>query len=323
MLGALTAHVSSWAATWARRRQGQDTRAVTLTRRRIYILPTRFGVVFGFLVFAMLLGSLNYGANLGFSLTFLLTGLGLVVMHHCHNNLLATQIRFAGAAPVFAGQPAHFRIALINTANATRHEFELAHDKQVAGPVDIEPGHTQTLELTITAHRRGWLTLPRFAVATRHPANLFRAWTWVHMDCACLVYPTPAPPGRPVPISIGNHGSRGMPSEDDSDFIGLRPAAPGDPPGRIAWKAYARSGQLMLKQFSGAAEVPSLLDWDSLPELGTEARLSQLARWCLDAAADRRSFGLRLPAATVALGSGEKHLHECLKTLALYTPSAA
>jgi uncharacterized protein (DUF58 family) len=76
----------------------------------------------------------------------------------------------------------------------------------------------------------------------------------------------------------------------------------------------------MLKQFSGAAEVSSLLDWDSLPELGTEARLSQLTRWCLDAAADRRSFGLRLPSTTVPLGSGEKHLHECLKTLALYAP---
>jgi uncharacterized protein (DUF58 family) len=322
MRGALTAHVSSWAAAWAQRRQGQDTHAVTLARRRVYILPTRFGLVFGLLVFAMLLGSLNYGASLGFALTFLLAGLGLVIMHHCHNNLLATQVRFAGAAPVFAGQPAHFRIALVNTANAPRYELEIAHHRQVAGPVDIEAGHSQTLELAVAADTRGWLTLRRFAVATRHPGSLFRAWTWVHMDCACLIYPAPAPPGRPVPTSAGSHGSRGMPDQDDSDFIGLRPAAPGDPPGRIAWKAYARTGQLMLKQFSGAAEVPSMLEWDALPELDTEARLSQLARWCLDAAGDRRSFGLRLPAATIALGSGEKHLHECLKALALYGRTA-
>jgi uncharacterized protein (DUF58 family) len=320
MLGALTAHVSSWAAGWAQRRQGQDARAVTLSRRRVYILPTRFGLVFGVLVFAMLLGSLNYGASLGFALTFLLVGLGLVIMHHCHNNLLATQVRFAGAAPVFAGQPAHFRIALVNTANAPRYELAIAQDRQVAGPVDIAAGHSQTLEIAVATGQRGWLALRRFAVATRHPGSLFRAWTWVHMDCACLVYPAPAAPGRPVPVSAGSHGSRGMPSQDDSDFIGLRPAAPGDPPGRIAWKAYARSGQLMLKQFSGAAEVPSMLEWHSLPELDTEARLSQLARWCLDAAADRRSFGLRLPTTTIALGSGEKHLHECLKALALYGP---
>jgi uncharacterized protein (DUF58 family) len=113
-----------------------------------------------------------------------------------------------------------------------------------------------------------------------------------------------------------------MPAQDDSDFVGLRRATPADPPGRVAWKAYARSGQLMVKQFSGAAEVPSMLDWDSLPELGPEARLAQLTRWCLDAAAEMRSFGLRLPTTTVALGSGEKHLHECLQALALFEAPA-
>ena len=77
-----------WGAAWARRRQGADAQAVLLRRRRIYILPTRFGVLFAAMVFAMLLGSLNYGASLGFTLTFLLTGLGLVMMHHSHNNLL-------------------------------------------------------------------------------------------------------------------------------------------------------------------------------------------------------------------------------------------
>jgi hypothetical protein len=61
-----------------------------------------------------------------------------------------------------------------------------------------------------------------------------------------------------------------------------------------------------------------MLDWDSLPELGVEDRLSQLARWCLDAAADRRSFGLKLPTATVPIGGGDKHLHACLEALALF-----
>ena len=322
MLGALTEHVGAFAASWAQRRQGRDARAVTLQRRRIYVLPSSFGVVFGFLVFAMLLGSLNYGVSLAFALTFLLAGLGLVVMHHCHNNLLGTEVRFAGALPVFAGQPAVFRIALGNTASVARYELEIAHAGQAAGPVDIEPGHSRTLEIAIPTRARGWQRLARFSAATRYPGSLFRAWTWLHMDARCLVYPAPAPPGRPIPMSFGDHGTRGMPAQDDSDFVGLRPAAPGDPPARMAWKAYARSGQLMLKQFSGAAEVPSMLDWDALPELSAEAKLSQLTRWCLDAAAETRSFGVRLPTATVPLGSGEKHLHECLQALALFKAPA-
>jgi uncharacterized protein (DUF58 family) len=318
MQNALSQRVSGWAANWAQRRQGRDAHAVTLQRRRIYILPTRFGVVFGMLVLAMLLGSLNYDASLGFALTFLLAGLGLVMMHHCHNNLLATQVRFAGALPVFAGQPALYRIALVNSARVMRYDLELTHASQTAGPADLAPGHSKTLEIAVPTHARGWLRLSRFALATRYPGSLFRAWTWIHMDALCLVYPCPAPPGRPIPPSPGHHGTRGMPAQDDSDFVGLRRATRADPPGRVAWKAYARSGQLMVKQFSGAAEVSSMLDWYALPELGTEARLAQLTRWCLDAAADMRSFGLRLPTTTVALGNGEKHLHECLKALALF-----
>jgi uncharacterized protein (DUF58 family) len=317
MLAALTQNISSRAAAWALRRQGRDSRLVTLQRRRLYILPTRFGFAFGFAVFAMLLGSLQYGASLAFALTFLLASLGLVIMHHCHNNLLGTQVRFAGALPIFTGQPAMFRIVLDNTATAIRYDLEIEHDKHIVGPIDIAPGHAATLEVPVPTVARGWLALPRFAIATRYPGSLFRAWTWVHMSGRCLVYPAPAPPGRPIPMSIDTHGNRGMPAEDDSDFVGLRPATDADPPGRMAWKAYARSGQLMLKQFSGAAEVPSMLDWDSLPDLGVEERLAQLARWCLDAAADRRSFGLKLPTTTIPVGGGDKHLHACLEALAL------
>lgn len=320
MLAALTRHATDRATAWARRRQGLDARAVTLQRRRIYILPTRFGAVFAALVVAMLLGSLNYGASLGFALTFLLTGLGLVIMHHCHNNLLATHVRFAGALPVFAGQPAIFRITLANTANAPRYELELAHEGRVAGPVDVGAGHSSTLELALAAEMRGWLELPRFSVATRYPGSLFRAWTWMHMQARCLVYPAPAPPGRAVPPSAGSHALRGMPALEDSDFVGLAKATPADPPGRLAWKAYARTGELMVKQFSGGAEISNVLDFDALPDLDTEARLSQLARWCLDAAAQGRAFGLRLPTTAVGVGNGERHLHDCLQALALYAP---
>src|SRR5262247_103124 len=100
----------------------------------------RFGVVFAAMVFAMLLGSLNYGASLGFALTFMLAGLGLVLMHHCHNNLLGTTIKFLGAAPVFAGERAEFKIAVGNDAAAARFEIELQYKNHTAGPVDVASG---------------------------------------------------------------------------------------------------------------------------------------------------------------------------------------
>ena len=50
---------------------------ITLDRRRIYALPTRYGILFAVMLFVMLLGSINYNNSLGFLLTFLLASMGL------------------------------------------------------------------------------------------------------------------------------------------------------------------------------------------------------------------------------------------------------
>jgi uncharacterized protein (DUF58 family) len=305
-----------WAAGWARRRQGADAHSILLKRRRIYILPTRFGAVFAVMVFTMLLGSLNYGASLGFVLTFLLTGLGLVVMHHCHNNLLGAEVKFVGAAPVFAGERAEFKIAVSNAATAPRLEVELVVGSHRAGPVDVAAGGSETLRLGVATERRGFVSLERFRVETCYPARLFRAWTWVHMNARCLVYPRPATPGRPLPLTAGGE-SAGHARSGDDDFAGLRSAAPGDPLQRIAWKAYARNDLLLIKEFAGGTQEPCLLEWDMLPELAGEQRLEQLTRWCLDADQAGRSIGLTLPGVRVPLGTGPKHLAACLEALAL------
>ena len=306
-----------WAAGWARRRQGADAHAVELKRRRIYVLPTRFGVVFGAMVFAMLLGSLNYGASLGFTLTFLLASLGVVAMHHCHNNLLGAEIKFLGATPVFAGERAEFKIAVSNASATPRLEIELRRGDHTAGPTDVGAGATETLRLGLPTERRGSAALERFRVETRYPARVFRAWTWVHMDARCLVYPRPAAPGRPLPLAAAD-GARGLSRVGDDDFAGLRSASPSDPPQRIAWKAYARTDLLLLKEFSGGTQEPCMLDWDMLPDLDTEGRLSQLTRWCLDADAAGRSLGLKIPGIAIPLGAGPKHLAACLEALALF-----
>jgi hypothetical protein len=53
-----------------------------LDRRHIYILPTRAGWFFGFVLLLMLAGSINYTLSLGFVLVFLLTGMAIVCMLH-------------------------------------------------------------------------------------------------------------------------------------------------------------------------------------------------------------------------------------------------
>ena len=63
---------------WAARRHGADSLPLTVNRRRIYILPTRFGLALAALLAAMLIAALNYNSNLALAFAFFMVSLALV-----------------------------------------------------------------------------------------------------------------------------------------------------------------------------------------------------------------------------------------------------
>jgi hypothetical protein len=121
MFGSLKKSLQSRLRRWVRKRHGRDPDPMTLTSRRIYILPTGLGVAYAAMIFAMFLGAMNYSNNLALGLAFMLGALGLTAMHYAHRNLANLRIAAAGTDPVFAGEPAHFNIALENQAPLARH----------------------------------------------------------------------------------------------------------------------------------------------------------------------------------------------------------
>jgi len=300
---------------WIRRRQGADRGPVTLRRGRIYILPTGLGVAFGLMLLAMLLGSLNYANNLGLALTFLLTSLSLVTMQACHRNLESLVASEAGAEPPFAGQDAVFHLALANPGGAARCDLEAATAKAEDQPVSVPASGEVTLHLRVPTRRRGWVQLDRVEIATRYPYGLFRAWAVLHPGLRCLVYPRPASDAPPPPPAPGSDGG-GTARRGDDDFAGLKDYHPGDPPRHIAWKAYARSGELLVKEFSGAAEPVPIFDLALTPGADLEARLSVMARWIVDAHAAGQTFGLRLPGLEIGPQPGEQQRRRCLAAIA-------
>jgi len=219
---------------------------------------------------------------------------------------------------VFVGDVARFRIALENHAPLARHELAIGNDHGRAAPVRIDPGARTLLSVKLPATQRGYLTLDRFEIFTHHPFGLFRAWSYVHMDVRCIVYPRPAPRGlTPPPVETDTGGAQDS-SRGDEDFAGLRSFHPGDSRNRIAWKAFAREQGLHVKLYAGTAVTSHRFDWDSLQGLGVEARLSQLCRWIEDAHAQGHAFGLKLPDLEVPANVGAAHRQRCLTALALY-----
>ncbi|BAV35082.1 hypothetical protein SCL_2805 [Sulfuricaulis limicola] len=292
---------------------------VVLGRRQLFMLPTRFGLLFAALLVVQLLAAINYGNGLAYALTFLLGSLAVVSMLYTHRNLFRLRLSAAACAPVFAGETAIFRIHLANDSDTPRFGVVVMHDKKEIARVDIAPRGSADVNLSVPAVKRGPLTMPAVTLITRFPLGLLYSWSRrVLLEQTCLVYPRPA---LPTPLrtlaEVSLEPVVGIRAGGD-DYIGAREFQPGDSPRHVDWKAVARGEPWHVKQFGGGYQATVWFDWDTLEGLDTETRLSILTRWVLDAEHEGTLYGLRLPERSLNPSNGEAHQHECLKRLALF-----
>lgn len=306
-------------ADWLAARHAPVRGRAALHRRRVYILPTRFGYLLGLTLALMFLGAVNYGNSMAFLLTFLLVGLVANVLWATHRNLVDLEVSVGPAAPVFSGDTARFPLQLRDPGARARYSVGVQRGGQAPVYLDVAPGSRGTARLPVPARRRGRLAPGRLMVFTQFPLGLFHAWSWVHFESEALVYPRPARTARAPERDTDSrdHDGREQPGGNE-DFAGLRDHRPGESLRHVAWKAYAREQGLLTKLFAGPAGEALWLDWREVPGDDIEQRLSLLCRLVLDAEREGRAYGLRLPGTEVAPGLGPAQRHRCLEALALF-----
>lgn len=298
------------------RRPQPEPGPIVLGSRRLYILPTRLGLVFGALLLGLLLASMNYGINLGYLFTFLLASIGVVGLLHTQRGLLGLRLTPLAAPPVFAGESARLALRIDNPGQRWRGGLRLATDTTQAEPLDLPPGGGGEAILTLPQPVRGWHRPGRLSLASTWPLGLFRCWTVFELDWGVLVYPKPAADALPWPDTPGAGLGVSTQRAGEDEFTGLRAYRPGDSPRRIAWKSVARDQAPLTKQFSGSGGRELWLDWSACPEHEPEARLSRLARWILDAEQAGLTWGLVLPGLRLPPGHGDRQRDRALEALA-------
>ncbi len=291
-----------------------------LSQRRIFIIPTRAGVIYTITLIAMYTGAINYTLALGHALVFLLCGLGLIGMIHTFRNLFGLSIAPGRSSPVFAGETAYFTIILRNERHTPRLGLSLQALDNTQIETQIAAEAKCEIAIPVHAQQRGWLDLPRVRLATIYPLGLLYAWSYLHPEMRCLVYPQPIYLPLPAEQSTTSTGER-QGNGGQEDFAGFRNRQPADSLRHVAWKASARdAGQrpLLVKQFAGGVEQELQLDWQLTPEnADSETRLGILTGWVLAAEAAGVSYGLRLPGHEISAQRGEPHRTRCLEALAL------
>ena len=111
-----------------------------LGRQNVYILPTRQGVFFAVTLLVILLGAINYSNSLGYFLTFLLGGIGVIGILHTYRNLLQLRIRLGPVEPVFAGDEVRVPVILNAPGRSGRYQIRLNLAGYSALAEEIEAG---------------------------------------------------------------------------------------------------------------------------------------------------------------------------------------
>jgi uncharacterized protein (DUF58 family) len=300
------------------KRSGPFDGEVTLDKNRVYILPTKTGVLFGVLLTILLLGSVNYGKSLGFVLVFLLAGVGNVVMFATWRNLAGLRLRAGGGSPVFSGEQATFAVQLENNDPSARYSIAISQHGNEYEVVDVPADGVGQIHFRKKADRRGLLSAGRFRLYTEYPTGLFVAWTWIELTMQCLVYPKPvANASLPAGDSVAD-GETVLNGDGLEEYTGLRKYQAGDSWRRVSWKASARCDELYTKEFAGGQPELQWIEWKAIAASDTEARLSIMTRLVMDAEAGQRYYGLRMPNIELSPDHGNRHYLQCLKVLALY-----
>jgi uncharacterized protein (DUF58 family) len=315
MSSTLRERLAARAALLARPRSS-ETLPMKFDRRRVYVLPTRFGLFFAALLFAMLLGALNYNNNPAFLLALLLAATGLASLIAAHLQLSGLRVDTISAEPVAAGSMLSLHVGLSAADTRMRRGLQVrCREARATAPVlSIEP---VVAVLPLATERRGWIEPGRIRISTTQPLGLAMAWSWVWPDAPLLVYPCAESQGPPLPPGDGsaNH-ARLHPAGDDVHH--LRGYRSGDPRRAIAWKPSARRDTLLVREYEQPLAIEVSLDWAALSRLAYEQRIRRLAHWVDLAEREGRRYRLLLPGQPV-LGPahGSAHRHLCLRALAL------
>jgi len=227
------------------------------------------------------LAALNTGNNLLF----------LVQRCECDNVLLSgvlssitlsgIELRLVLPEHIFAGQPVRAMVELENeklTLPSFSLRVEAAKTKLPQANAMLEtpvyfpylPKRDRVQQvIPVTFPRRGIYRQEAFRIVTRFPFGFLRKARQLNLKTEALVYPSVEPTAEYLEILPGLEGAlESLTKGRGQDLYALRDYIPTDSARHVHWKASARSGSLMVREFTREDDCRILLVLD--PHLSPE-----------------------------------------------------
>lgn len=283
---------------------------VTLVQKLIFILPTRYGWWFLFLIGLLYLLGTNYQNNLILLVSYLLLSVFLLSIVLTYQNLSGLTVQCPSSAEGFATDKVH---PVISFSSAKMHymlQLNLMPHYDTVQLTDT----SQNATLSLTGAKRGCYLLPRLKITSQYPLGLWRAWSYIALRQHYWVYPAPD-------SNTALHPAADEPAVPAGNNIGdtLTSYRSGESMRHIVWKRLAQNptNPVVREQQQHNITEP---EWVIVPPLSGDALEHALRRACqqlLTLENGGKHYGLKLPTVTVQQAQGALHLQRCLQELAL------
>ena len=286
-------------------------------RRHIRTVPTRLGVGLLVMVALLWLVGLNYQANLAYIAAFWLLGFIIVAVLQNRAQLLGLRLEVKMPSEIFAGTPAE--ITLDAAGNTRRRRLWLAQDDGDGWQPWHIPGGSASAVLPLQPQMRGYLRLPLLRVAAAAPFGICTTecrWQWLSDK---VVFPAPEAHDPPAGFHADECGGVQAASAHSSDDLShLQVHQSGASLQHIAWKTYAKTGEMLDKKFEAAETGGSshIISYRDYPSAGREQLAALLCDRVLGAERRGIRYELELPGRTVAPQKSQREI--CLTALALW-----
>jgi len=296
----------------------QQGERLRLGLRNLYILPSRFGVLWLAGIVLLQVVAIQLESNSPLLLSFLMLGLFLLTLHLTHLNLQGVELRCGRPAPGFVGEPLAYPLRLRCRSRCEGLRLRL-ESGEADGPCSLAPGdHLLTLPWRSPA--RGAQRPGRLGLRTSAPLGLFVCWSRWEPPATQLVIPAPLPgPVGSMAAATATEravaASAQLEREGGDSWHDLRPHRPEDGSARLAWKLLAQGRGAHSKCFGQENPQPPLLT--PAPGVPLERALRHLSAAILRLHGEGATYGLVLAGTTIPPAEGPQQRDRCLEALAL------
>ena len=246
---------------------------------------TREGWIYILGIFLVAVAALNTGNNLLFLILASLIAIILMSGVLSSITLSGVEMRLQLPEHIFAGQPVRTLVEVDNeklTLPSFSLRVEAVRGKNAVNAAMLEtpvyfpyiPKHERVQQhVPMTFPRRGIYSQEAFRIVTRFPFGFLQKARRVDLKSEALVYPSVEPTRDFFEVLPGMQGAlESLAKGRGQDLYALRDYQPRDSSRHVHWKASARLGSLMVREFTREDDCRVVLVLDPRAPVGLAAK---------------------------------------------------